>query len=1043
MREFLYFSLTVFASLLYSPAAIRAQQNELTFTVASGLAVEKVADQSLVKWPILADWDMQGRLLVVESAGVAKPIEKHNEQQLHRIVRLIDDNGDGVFDRRIVAADKLPFTEGVLCLGQDLLITAPPHIWKLTDADDDGYCETRQIWFDGQTITGCANDLHGPYLGRDGWIYWCKGAFAKQNHALISGRTLSDGAAHIHRRREFGLGMNVNSTAIESVMSGGMDNPVDVASLPNGERFFTSTFLVHPGDGKRDGVAHAVYGGAYGKDHAALTGVVRTGPLMPIMTHMGAAAPSGLTCLESDKLLPAGRQTLVATLFNMQKVVGLALQPNGATYQATPIDLMVGSRIDFHPTDVIEDADGSLIVVDTGGWYDLCCPTSRVDQFTAPGGIYRIKRADQKSSASSTTVAIDWQNVDASTTVQLLNDSRPWIARKALIKIASSGDWAVDKLIQLVKDATQSERNRVNALWALGSTGTEHAMQWITEQIRARPADEVEAQLEQIACSLISLNRYPTAKSNLEKLIGRCVLTKQWSTARIAVEALGKIGDEESVQLLMSLAGANEDRFLDHSVRFALYELEQTSVVAKYLSDSNSDRRKLALSTLDLLQAKEQLTADVLTSAARDAAVAEVAMELLAKRPELADEVLSKLLVEWKDNFAKSSPTPLFEKLAASWRDQPAWQKFVAQAIPSASGEKGWQWKEVLLKSRAGTHLPPVWFDWIRKELNDHPEQVAKLLESCNLSAGDQAPIVEHVLSLVHKQTSNEAKRQLLVSLPAKPVYEDTPLLQSLTSSLTESIAASQSLASTWKCLKRMKLSRESAEQVQKISDKLPPTDLVQAIEVVSSLRDDALDIAMLDQLTTFKAARAIPTSSLINLYRDRSDSVKNKAKKVADQLLQSDPQTKQTVQALLSRLPAGDPIRGLTLYHSTKANCGACHQMGYRGGKIGPELSKIGSARTAEALLEAILFPSQRIEQGFETVSVLVDDGRVLNGIVTAKSARDMTMRIAADKLETIPLDSIESQRPSDVSIMPAGMMELLSEQELADLLSLLQAAK
>jgi predicted transcriptional regulator len=222
--------------------------------------------------------------------------------------------------------------------------------------------------------------------------------------------------------------------------------------------------------------------------------------------------------------------------------------------------------------------------------------------------------------------------------------------------------------------------------------------------------------------------------------------------------------------------------------------------------------------------------------------------------------------------------------------------------------------------------------------------------------------------------------------LPAKPVYEDAPLMQSLTTSLLDSLSASQSLAGTWKCLKRMKLSREVAEQLQKVANKLPPTDLVQVIEIISTLRDDSLDGEMLDQLVSLKAARAIPTSTLVNLYRDRSDSLKSKAKKVADQLLQSDPQTKQTVQTLLGRLPAGDPIRGLTLYHSTKANCGACHQMGYRGGKIGPELSKIGSARTAEALLEAILFPSQRIEQGFETVSVLIDDGRVLNGIVTAK---------------------------------------------------------
>ena len=292
----------------------RASENQLTFQIASGWQGEQVATEPLVKWPMVVDWDDQGRSGVAESGGVGKPIEQHNEQLLHRIVRLVDEAGDGRMDRRLLAADQLPFAEGVLCLGNDLLVAAPPYIWRLIDEDGDGYCERREIWFDGQTITGCANDLHGPYLGRDGWVYWCKGAFAQQTHLLTDGTTLSDRAAHIFRRHRDG-------GPIEPVMSGGMDNPVELAVLPNGERFFSSTFLVHPGDGLRDGVVHAIYGGAYGKDHSALDGVVRTGPLMPVMAHLGVAAPSGLICLQSPERFEASQSTLVAALFNLQKVV--------------------------------------------------------------------------------------------------------------------------------------------------------------------------------------------------------------------------------------------------------------------------------------------------------------------------------------------------------------------------------------------------------------------------------------------------------------------------------------------------------------------------------------------------------------------------------------------------------------------------------------------------------------------------------------------------------------------------------------------------
>src|SRR5438309_2200287 len=83
---------------------------------------------------------------------------------------------------------------------------------------------------------GFTNDLHGPYPGPDGFIYSTKGAFAKQTYTLPTGKEFTTRAAHIFRARTDGSG-------IEPVMTGGMDNPVEVAFTPAGERIFTTTFL--------------------------------------------------------------------------------------------------------------------------------------------------------------------------------------------------------------------------------------------------------------------------------------------------------------------------------------------------------------------------------------------------------------------------------------------------------------------------------------------------------------------------------------------------------------------------------------------------------------------------------------------------------------------------------------------------------------------------------------------------------------------------------------------------------------------------------
>jgi putative membrane-bound dehydrogenase-like protein len=265
---------------------------EQTLKVPEGFVVDRVAGPPLVDRPIVADFDERGRLYVADSSGSNDPVKKQMADKPHRIVRLTDKNGDGVFDESTVFADKMMFPEGAMWLEGSLYVSAPPSIWKLTDTDDDGVADRREEWYDAKTLTGCANDLHGPYLGLDGWIYWCKGAFAEQTYERPNAEPFVTRAAHIFRRRPEG-------GIVEAVMTGGMDNPVDVTFTPEGERIFTTTFFQHPGGGRRDGLVHAIYGGVYGKVHDVIDGHKKTGELMPVLAHLGPAAPAGLTRYES------------------------------------------------------------------------------------------------------------------------------------------------------------------------------------------------------------------------------------------------------------------------------------------------------------------------------------------------------------------------------------------------------------------------------------------------------------------------------------------------------------------------------------------------------------------------------------------------------------------------------------------------------------------------------------------------------------------------------------------------------------------------
>ena len=66
---------------------------------------------------------------------------------------------------------------------------------------------------------------------------------------------------------------------------------------------------------------------------------------------------------------------------------------DGATYKVAEREFLTLRSPDAHLTDVLEDRDGSLLVVDTGGWFRIGCPSSLTAKPDVPGGIYRIRRA--------------------------------------------------------------------------------------------------------------------------------------------------------------------------------------------------------------------------------------------------------------------------------------------------------------------------------------------------------------------------------------------------------------------------------------------------------------------------------------------------------------------------------------------------------------------------------------------------------------------------------------------------------------------------
>ena len=151
----------------------------------------------------------------------------------------------------------------------------------------------------------------------------------------------------------------------------------------------------------------------------------------------------------------------------------------------------------------------------------------------------------------------------------------------------------------------------------------------------------------------------------------------------------------------------------------------------------------------------------------------------------------------------------------------------------------------------------------------------------------------------------------------------------------------------------------------------------------------------------------------------------------------------REAYERLAAALPPGDAARGHGVFVSAKAACTGCHAMAYVGGRIGPDLSKIGSIRTERDLLEAIVLPSASFVRSYEPVTLLTHDGRAFGGIVREETPAEVVIQTNVTTSARIPRNEIESIEPGTVSLMPKGYDTILSPQELADLVAFLARAK
>ena len=1000
------------------------------FTLPDGFVLERIAGPPLVDRPISADYDEAGRLYVSDSSGSNEDVHAQLKKRPHRIVRLADADGDGRFDRSVVFADKMMFPEGVLWHDGSLYVAAPPSIWKLTDIDGDGVADRREEWFAGKTLTGCANDLHGPYLGPDGWIYWCKGAFAQQTYPRPGREPLVTRAAHIFRRQPDG-------SVIEPVMTGGMDNPVEVVFTPGGERIFTTTFLQHPGGGRRDGLIHAVYGGVYGKVHGVIQNHPRTGPVMPVLAHLDAAVPCGLVLTKSDQLGDGFQDNLFAALFNMRKITRHVLKRHGATFKTIDEDFLVCDDLDFHPTDVLEDADGSLIIVDTGGWYKLCCPTSQLWKPDVLGAIYRVRRAGGEKRADPRGRRIDWSGMSPEALARWLGDDRPAVRERAKSALARRGAEAVPALKRALAESGDGPA-RLHCVWALSRIDDPAAR----SATRAALADSDE-QVRQAAVHSASAWRDRHAASQLIGLLTCSSLHNR----RAAAEALGRIGDAGSVPPLLAAAGEFHDRELEHSLIYAMIEIADAGATRRGAEAANPHTRRAALVALDQMDGGDLASGEItpLLESSHDV-LRETAWWIAGRHPDWAPT-----LAGWFGKLIHAAATDrqemdrLPERLAQFARDATI-EALIAAALREDRVTVDTKLAVLDAMARSGQgEMPAAWSGAIAELLASKDPCIVGKAVSTVAAFSKHEPdraLQDRLTRLARDANLTAQTRMEALAVAAKRADGVRPEAFRFA---YDHLAVDQPVSLRALAVDVLTGARLSRPQLDELAESLVttgPMELKRLLAAFDNSREERLGLKLVAALQRAPAAASIPEEELRARLAKFGDGVSRRAESLLVAIRGQRKEKRKLMESILALSKGGDVRRGQRVFHGTKAACASCHALGYLGGRVGPDLTRIGRTRSDRDLLEAILFPSASFVRSYEPTVLVTADGEVITGVVRDETEREVVLSIDAQKVIRVPHDQVEQRHPGKLSIMPAGLEKQLTRQELADLVMFLKTA-
>lgn len=1001
----------ILLSILVNAVSISAQTERSPeqavpgLTVAPGLKATLFASEPEISSPSSMDIDAQGRVWICEVVNYRSQIRKiPTRKEGDRILILEDTNADGKADKTTVfyQGNDVNGSQGICVLGNQVIVAASPNVFLFTDTDNDGKADKKELLF---KVAGGEHDhsAHAAIFGPDGKLYWNFGNTGKQVFDGAGKPILeSDGRPVLDNGKPYWGGMvfrcNLDGSDFE-VLGHNFRNNYEVTI----DSFGTLWQSDNDDDGNRGvRINYVMEYGNYGyRDQ--LTGATwktpRTGmhdeiPLrhwhlrdpgvVPNLLQTGAGSPTGI-CVYEGSLLPKQFQDeIIHSDAGPNVVRAYPVKKDGAGYEAEIANLVTSEKDKwFRPSDVCIAPDGSLFIAD---WYDPGVGGHRIgDQ--ERGRIFRIAPPAAK---------YEFEQLDLSTLegaiagIQSPNRATRYLAWNQLHALQEQAEPKLEALYQ-----SDNPRVRARALWLLAGIKGK-AKQYVERAIHDEDSD----------IRITGLRAARRYQLDVIPFVSQLVKDPSPQVRRECAIALHHNQSSAAPELWVTLADQYDgnDRWYLEALGVGMDE-QESKFLSAWLKHAGDDwntpvgrdllwRSKIPLAVpylVKIIESPETKLAD-LPRYFR-------ALDFIPGKEK--NEAIAELALMQESGDKKRETYIIAEAIsripAKVVTEDKKYQRALARVIDNSRGTP--EFIKLVEKFKASDYYP-------------------ELVTLASESGKSQTAVDAVRAALILKQNALIRK-----SLKAKG---DTEKEQNQKLDLIWALGSAGHNGANGILLSIIKDQKE------------PLIDRREAVRAIAKSRPGAhalIDLAEKGELASqLKPTAAAAMSSTI------MKDVKERAAKIFPAPPTKDNKPLPPINVLAAI--KGDTLDGRVMFN-TKGTCAKCHVVNGMGKEVGPDLSEIGKKLSREALFESILYPSAGISHNYESYTVILDSGNVVNGLLVNKTDDAITIKDAESITRTFKMDDVDEIIQQKVSLMPADLQKVLTQEELVNIVEYLTTLK